>query len=238
MPGYILHLLEAKITSSYLKKHIEDRGAIDYPQWEHLFLCGALLPDAIQKSRKHLTHYWDTKSLDQIFQLPNLELFLEQHSLSLSNPILCGYYTHLHLDRAFFETYIPSRIELRNAIGQCDGTRAGAVSVWLKESGQLISLADFFSENYLYGDYTKLNKLCLERYKLSMPRCEDFPSRISWSPVGKADLERLLDELEDYLKIEQSKEAAPRVLSFSSLISFLEDVAYQSADILSNYKEG
>ena len=49
MPGYIIHLTEAKMIGEILQK----QKGMDYSQeWEKAFFYGALLPDAVKKKRK------------------------------------------------------------------------------------------------------------------------------------------------------------------------------------------
>ena len=98
MPGYIMHLAEGKIIQKLLAgTGLLAEGAAD------LFEAGLLLPDTKRKKEKYTSHFWNDADMDKLAIAPDLGLFLAKYGSRLAEPVLLGYYAHLHLDWRFVE---------------------------------------------------------------------------------------------------------------------------------------
>ena len=119
--------------------------------------------------------------MDQIVIAPDLEAFMKQYSChlqkdpsmfssaSLPDPLLCGYLAHLHLDQCFFGRYFDRCVEFIDENGTPQKQFQKIHAARIRKSQEVVSLEQFFSNEYLYGDYTKLNHYFIEQYKLEIP---------------------------------------------------------------------
>lgn len=167
MPGYILHLAEA----SMILEKLENTDAL----WRNAFLNGAVLPDAVEKRDKLFTHFW-TDHLEEtyIFHLPGLSEFQNIFQSTLTDTtdpdfaLLLGYYAHLHLDYCFFGEFMDRMVTF------CPDETA-----IVHKNNCTIARKEFFGDQYLYGDYTKLNGWLLKNCKIFIP---DFMENLdSWA---------------------------------------------------------
>lgn len=232
MPGYILHLTEAQffieaISSAIAKESYCNRIT---PEWSNAFLCGALLPDAVLEDKSE-SHFWDKLIATPVFQIPNLEYFKQSYKVDLDNPLLCGYYVHLHLDFVFFKYFMPKYVRFFDENGKPTELSKYAHSVLLRKSGEIISLDKFFSESYLYGDYTKLNAMLISRYALKRPDYHAI-ERESCCDVSVANLEHVLEELDTFLATPVGSEMDTAVLAPDELIEFLKISAVQAVEYI------
>lgn len=200
MPGYLLHLLEGHRVIS----HMEKKGQIGSlsEQWKNQFLLGCLLPDAVAGDKTR-SHFRRTEDQNKIISLPHEEYFREKYHLQMDTPLLLGYYVHLHLDRVYLEEYLASLVTFLDYDMQEEILQDRVRWVRIRKNGDIIPLETFFSEDCLYGDYTKLNGRILEKYSITIPKYEKgFRNPIP--EAAPADLQRVLQELDCYIK--ESKE--------------------------------
>lgn len=189
MPGYIIHLAEAEL----ILKKLRDKNIHPAKEWKQQFQYGVLLPDAVSGSGKKKSHFWREADMDQIVIAPDLEAFLRQYSChlqknpyvfsstSLPEPLLCGYLAHLHLDQCFFGRYFDRYVEFIDENGTPQKQFQKIHAARIRKSQKVVSLEQFFSNEYLYGDYTKLNHYFVEKYNLEIPV---YPAN-AWD--GRAD---------------------------------------------------
>lgn len=229
MPGYIIHLTEAQIIVNLLSQETTFfetlfRSQQEKQQWIEAFCCGALLPDAVPEAQKHRSHFWHATDDRPVFQIPDMKRFAQCHRLSVANPVLCGYYAHLQLDQLFYSEYLSKYIDLQDSDGKPEHRRERVTNVFLKRQRKLISINDFFSNDYLYGDYTKLNLALMKRYALTLPDRARLPAGRCCG-VELAALNKVLTDLADYLQKSEQTVAPPKVFPLDSLIHFLETAA-------------
>ena len=111
MPGYIIHLTEAELIYQALIKR-KLLQCLDIDSWKRQFIYGNLLPDAVPKEHKSRSHFWSQKDEGNFIRVPDLSFFLSKYQVSLSNPAICGYYTHLYLDPAFWKRFFPECVKI------------------------------------------------------------------------------------------------------------------------------
>lgn len=223
MPGYIIHLTEAERVLNRMPQGLK-QDIIDRKAWHDAFICGVLLPDAAGKRIKKQTHYWNERDMEDAIVVPDLELFLQRYCDSLRQPMVLGYLTHLHLDKVFFTEYFRRKVRFLDENGQETFERQKVHSAWHVEEQRRLSAAELFSQEWLYGDYTKLNTLLIGRHGLLLP---EKPLHLD-NPFGMDTaklMEQAFTEIVGYLEESKTTVDEPRLLSVDSLERFMDEAA-------------
>lgn len=191
MPGYIIHLVEADMIMNKLieKKNMQD---LDFDQWKNMVYYGSLLPDVAGKMKEE-SHFWNKGEDNKIVRVPNLETFYHLFSNRLSEPITLGYLIHLHLDNRFFGDFFSNQFSFLDEYGQKTDNINVVKDVLIKISGKIVDVKRFFSDEYLYGDYTKLNLYLINKYQLKVPEYPANPPAYELGTVRFSDLEKILN---------------------------------------------
>lgn len=234
MPGYVIHLMEAKIVYDVLKKNSKTKKNMAQGQKE--FLYGSLLPDAGGKARKQCSHFWNKAESNQIIMTPDINRFLDKYAAAMKQSFLYGgYLAHLHLDREFWNSYIKSQVEFLNINNEPTKYIQELKSVLIKTNGKVISSEEFFSENYLYGDYTRLNKILVQKYNLAIPVYNKYyDNRIEES--DNESMQQVLEKLKIYIADSSTYgEIEFTVLSLERLEIFLQWTAQQFVNLYYTY---
>ena len=221
MPGYIMHLTEAKLICSKLR----EAGLPVSEKWEHCFQIGALLPDSKQRGEKQGSHFWNPASLDRLAIAPDLRLFHRKYGRDFTDPLMLGYRAHLQMDTAYVEEYWDKIVEFLDADGRPAVLRDQITTARIKKTGQMIPREDFFSRNYYYGDYSRSNCWLMEKYGIRLP-AYDPAMTCPIEEVSIEDMRQILDELQELLlhcSLETVKDL--RVFDPDSLTQFVETCA-------------
>ena len=194
------------------------------PDLQNDFYIGNLLPDSVRD--KHASHFRDPKYLDQMVIWPRPEEFCRKYQEHMADVVYFGYYFHLYIDRRFFRDYLPRVVEFLDGRGEPTELRQDVRSVLLKKSGQLITLDQYLSEEYYYGDYTKMNTWLYERYDLPdhLHVCGD-------PGIEEADfshMDQILGELESYRKVPAEAVQDVKVFDAGDLLDFLEQAVHET----------
>lgn len=233
MPGYIIHLTEADMILKKISQfiNITDGSGISKENWEKLFLYGSLLPDTLPKNQKSFSHFWKKEDAGKVVIVPELQAFIERYRTQLScpekSPLLCGYFAHLHLDYRFFRDYFRNCVSFLDSWGIETELLEVVENVLVKKQNKRISLRRFFSEEYLYGDYTKLNHKLIKKHQLKLPEYDEqlFYDGLNVSEAKGGDLKHLLDKMEIFVANSSSRKEDLCVFHSDSLELFLEDAA-------------
>ncbi len=215
MPGYILHLTAAKI---YLNTIPQSDLLYTDPSLQNEFYIGNLLPDAV--SDKSGSHFRDPAYRDYIIEWPRPEKFREKYIEHMDDPIFQGFYFHLCVDKFFFRDYLPQVVEFRGADGWTVEKRDEVDSVYIKKSGESVPLYRYLSEEYYYGDYTKMNTWLCRRY--SLPENFALGRDPEIEEVRYRDVQGVLDELCGYSSVPAEAVNDLKVFDAEQLCSFLE----------------
>lgn len=228
MPGYILHLTEAKL----IIKELKEEGYVFSEEWVNAFLLGNLLPDTKRKREKITSHFWDPDDLDQQAIAPNMELFYQKYRSDLKGPLMLGYLSHLYLDACFVNSFWPSMWEFMDEDHKIQTLQEKIRLVHLKTTGKIIPVKDFFSSAYYYGDYSRMNAYLLHKYNLTTPSY-DANLTCPITEVDISDLKEVLSELQ-YLcdTVKPGAEKALTVFHLPSLENFISETAQQMASQL------
>lgn len=228
MPGYILHLTEAKL----IIKELREEGYDFSEEWLNAFRLGNLLPDTKRKREKITSHFWDPNDLDKQAIAPNMDLFYEKYRSDLKDPLMLGYLSHLYLDACFVNSFWPSMWEFMDGDYKVQTLQEKIRLVHLKTTGKIIPVKDFFSSAYYYGDYSRMNAYLLHKYNLTTPYY-DAALTCPITEVEPSDLREVLSELQ-YLcnTVKPGAEKELTVFHLPSLENFIEETARLTAGML------
>ena len=216
MPGYILHLTAARMYLDLLPPTDPLKYNLDL---QNDFFAGNLLPDAVTQKKE--SHFRDPLYHDYFIEWPHLNFFLHKYASLLDKPVCLGYYLHLYIDKMFFKYYLPQVVEyydVNNAIVQL---RENVDHVLLKKSGEEIPLETYLSEEYYYGDYTRMNTYLMEHFHL--PESLTPVPNPGIEEVDFQNLDKVMAELNTYKKIPSNAINELKVFDAEELILFLQN---------------
>lgn len=228
MPGYILHLTEAKT----IVKELQLEGYSLSDEWVNAFYLGNLLPDTKIKREKITSHFWNPESLIRQAIAPDLDRFFQKYRSQLKGPLILGYLSHLHLDACFVNSFWPSMWLFLDEEKNPETLQEHIRYAWLKVSNKEIPVKDFFSSAYYYGDYSRMNAYLLNKYRLNVP-VYDSALDCPVEEVHIDDLKTVLEELQ-YLcdTVQPGAEKELTVFDLPSLEKFIAGTAEEMADLL------
>lgn len=218
MPGYILHLTAAKMALSMVSK--ENRLYIQKEQ--NAFLAGSLLPDTVKE--KKASHFRNPKYEKNMVEYPDTKLFLEKYEHLLLDSSCLGYYFHLYVDRKFFKEYLPQVITFYNEDYEVVWEREDVKWVCLKRTNQMFLKEDFFTDDYYYGDYTRMNTYLVKRYELPLVLNTNITNP-GIAEVNYEDLSKIFEELQSYMGVSEAEVGKLQVFELEHLLAFLENIA-------------
>lgn len=201
MASGLIHICVAKEINKYLKRN------------EEQILLGSIAPDIAKliNISRDKTHFIDEKK-----DIPNIENFLKKYKNNLDNDFIMGYYIHLYTDYLWFSFFIPNLLEKDKLI---------------KINNKKIKYAEDKLIEYVYNDYSALNKQLIEQYnidlsffKITPPKIENIIEEI---PLNKLNI---LIEKQNSL-INESKKNENILFDNNLINSFIE---FSVNDILAN----
>ena len=223
MPGYILHLTAGAM---YLNGLPEEDLLQRSEKARNDFFVGNLMPDAV--SDKSQSHFRDPKYGDRMMIWPHLDMFREKYGAIMDEPACRGYYFHLYIDKKFFEEYIPRVAEFYDRNNRITEIRDEIAYVRLKKTGEELSPERYLSEEYYYGDYTKMNTWLCRHYHLPENLVEAENPGIE--EVDFRNIGKVLEELEGYRNVPAKAVDDLKVFDLTDLLKFLEEAAAEAAE--------
>lgn len=221
MPGYILHMTAARM---YLDRLPADDPLGADPKQQNDFFAGTLLPDSVRE--KSRSHFRDPAYRDRMIEWPHPDRFRQKYCRLMKNASCRGYWFHLYIDRRFFRDYIPGAAEFLDKSGRVTDIREQTASVLVKKSGEQVPLSRYLSEEYYYGDYTRLNTWLAEKYHL--PDQLETPENPGIEEVDYRDLGKILRELHGYRGVPEEAAEHLKVFDREDLLRFLESAAEEA----------
>lgn len=200
MASGLIHMCVAKELNKYLRRNEEE------------ILLGSIAPDLAKlvDIPKKTTHFAETDE-----NIPNMDIFLNQYKKYLKNDFVMGYYIHLYTDYIWFNLFIPSLFK--------DGKI-------LKLNNRTINYNEDKLYEYIYDDYSSINKELLKQYDIKMNILKENSSIkniIKELPIDKLGI--LIKKQKQIIKESEKKES---ILFDTELINnFIE---FSVNDILSN----
>lgn len=219
MPGYIMHMAEAKLI-------LEKIGEGKSKQWKKDFIAGALLPDTKRRGEKMESHFWAPETLEDMAISPDLNRFLKKYRKYLNEPSVLGYYAHLHLDEQFVKKYWPEMVIFSDEEGNIQKKKKDITRACIRKTGEIITRDQFFSGEYYYGDYSRLNGYFVEKYSIELYQKYVDGLACPVEEVKVEDLYQVGKELKTIMEEHYAKEAEEvRVFTKERLCRFLEETA-------------
>lgn len=193
MPGFILHLLHGQKVLEKLEHNYSEEE-------QKQFMAGLLMPDSKKGIEKECSHFYSFSEKEKTLQIPDLQEFSVKYQSYMQNPFVAGYALHLYLDKVFFEDYFLRYVEFRDKNDKSTLFSAEICDAVLLKSGKRISLDQLYSDEYIYGDYTKLNQVLILRNNIEQPEYTTFASPVQ--EVDSRDYKDVLALLQKYLNDE------------------------------------
>ena len=216
MPGFILHLTAAQMLLKCLPSHPD----FPYPiSSVNDFLIGNLLPDATKQ--KEFSHFRDPLYREKMMLFPDLTRFTAKYSSLLANSSVLGYYFHLYIDRKFFKDFIPQIVEFYDADGKITDMRDEIATVYIKKSQTSIPFPKYLTEEYYYGDYTKMNTYLINRYHIPL-NLDPNVNNPGIAEIQYEDVQQVLDLLHHFLSVPPEAAQALKVFPLEELLAALE----------------
>lgn len=235
MPGYVIHMAEA---SQIIDEISRIKGTPpDYEQTQQ-FLVGNLLPDTRLRSEKQYSHFWNEEELADIARSPDLKLFLDKYGDRLSDPVYLGYYSHLYLDSRYVECYWPREMKFFDSSGHEQKLRRNVSYVQILRTGEKVPLDRFFSSEYYYGEYSRLNSYYVKRYHLTVPDVKTVRN-FQMDEVKLEDMDRICSNLHRLIdRSEWDSRGRLRVFDKDSLEAFIHETAMNFVSLCRKYHGG
>lgn len=216
MPGFILHLSAGVLAIDVFQNlnfHMSMREKND-------FLMGCLLPDASKK--KDTSHFRNPKHHGNIVEYPDLKLFDQKYHELLGDMSCLGYGFHLYIDRVFFKDYLPRIVEFQDDAGKVVKKWTDVTWAVLSKNQKRLKVKQFFSEDYYYGDYTKMNSWLIDKLHIPLTLQTDVKNP-GIEEVDYAKGKDILEELKGYLDVPKEAIAELKVFDVEHLLGFLKE---------------
>ena len=150
-------------------------------------------------------------------------VFVSKYRSHLSEPFVLGYLAHLYLDKNFFKYFSSHYISFLDENKNKTLDKTIIKEVYITRSNEYISVDKLFSEEYMYGDYTKLNPVLIDKYSL------EIPDKIQVkNPIDEVDLQKfedIIQELQKYFSSTPSNNVQLKVFDQIELENFVRDEA-------------
>ena len=229
MPGFILHLTAAQM----LLKHLPSHPDFPYPiSSVNDFLIGNLLPDATQQ--KESSHFRDPLYREKMMVFPDLTRFTAKYRSLLPDSSALGYYFHLYIDRKFFKDFIPQVVEFYDKNGQITDIRDEVATVYIQKSQTSIPFSKYLTEEYYYGDYTRMNTYLVNQYKIPLDLNPEVVNP-GISEICYKDVQEVLLQLHGFLAVSPEAVRELKVFPLEKLLLALEEYVEEFLSVPNKY---
>ncbi len=165
MPGYVIHLAVAEQTLKQIRQEGRniDNGFADR------FKLGSIVPDTKKGNGKYLSHFWGDEEFKRFARSPRLDMFLNKYGKRMKEPYIFGYYSHLYMDNLFMREYWAKHFEFFDKNMNPVDIYELVKYVFLRDDGNVYDRQEFFSDEYYYGDYDRMNNTMIKQYCVKAP---------------------------------------------------------------------
>ena len=219
MPGFILHLTAAQILLKRLPHHPDFPYEISSV---NDFLIGNLLPDTTKP--KDASHFRNSAYYEKMMVFPDLTRF----------PRVLGYYFHLYIDRKFFKDFIPQVVEFYDKNGQITDIRDEVATVYIQKSQTSIPFSKYLTEEYYYGDYTRMNTYLVNQYKIPLDLNPEVVNP-GISEICYKDVQEVLLQLHGFLAVSPEAVRELKVFPLEKLLLALEEYVEEFLSVPNKY---
>ena len=216
-----------------LLKHLPSHPDFPYPiSSVNDFLIGNLLPDATQQ--KESSHFRDPLYREKMMVFPDLTRFTAKYRSLLPDSSALGYYFHLYIDRKFFKDFIPQIVEFYNADGEITDMRDEIATVYIKKSRTSIPFSRYLTEEYYYGDYTRMNTYLVNRYCIPLDLNPNVTNP-GITEIQYENVQQVLDLLHHFLSVPPEAAQDLKVFPLEELLAALEQYVEEFLAVPNKY---
>lgn len=158
MPGYIMHLAAAKLA-------IDKLGICDFDRTIKIY-AGSVIADAMPRQEKCMSHVWTKDTMKYLKRTPDTDFFLKQYPQGIVDELIAAYYAHLYMDKKFVDEYWEKHFEFYNDDMKPEEGYDAVTVVRIVDKNIRLRRCDFLSDEYYYGDYTRLLPYIACKYEL------------------------------------------------------------------------
>ena len=216
-----------------LRSHLHEYLDFPYPiQSVNDFLIGNLLPDATDQ--KELSHFRNPVYRDKMMVFPDLTRFTAKYDSLLSDSSVLGYYFHLYIDRRFFKDFIPEIVDFYDETGQITDIKEEIVTVYIRNFQTYIPFEKYLTEEYYYGDYTRMNTYLVNRYCIPL----DLNPNVTNPGIAEIQYEnvqQVLDLLHHFLSVPPEAAQDLKVFPLEELLAALEQYVEEFLAVPNKY---
>ena len=111
-----------------------------------------------------------------------------------------------------------------NECGQEESEREKIVWALVKRTGQKVPVKQFYSDEYYYGDFTKMNAYLVKQYRIPI----EFDSNMENPGIDEVDLQdisKVLEQMKEYIYLSEKMVGELKVFDIKNLLAFLEEIA-------------
>ena len=165
---------------------------------------------------------------------PDLTRFLQKYSFLLSDSSVLGYYFHLYIDRKFFKDFIPQVVEFYDKNGQITDIRDEVATVYIQKSQTSIPFSKYLTEEYYYGDYTRMNTYLVNQYKIPLDLNPEVVNP-GISEICYKDVQEVLLQLHGFLAVSPEAVRELKVFPLKKLLLALEEYVEEFLSVPNKY---
>lgn len=232
MPGFIIHLAEARRIVDVMKTEYGEDGL--YENYER-FALGCILPDITDdKEKTHFRPEWQRRL---ITKYPDIGMVLKAYEGKPLAPEDIGIITHLRMDQLYVERLWPEYFTFRDVDGHETKVWDDISYVDMKD-GRKVPLNTFFSSEYFYGDYDVLNPSIIKNVQPKIPRGKIYDSVHIHIPGYENVTGVMIDKaLAAYCFECTDPGRDTRVFSYEVIMDFIDYCVKDMMDIIKKLKD-
>ena len=249
MPSYVIHHIAGEKLSDKCKLSGTRKG---------LFLLGNLITDTIKslgnetdpeklkqirdmfkkqiQQEKVATHFRRPEDFVKTVQLCDLDAFMEKYGDLIDDPTVLGYYYHLFVDNYFFSTVFDDTFTCLDRDGHKTELDADTRNYRILKNNRILTPDVFWSHDGVYDDYTKMNKILLEKYGVTFDEAElrkllPLFKNPGIEEVDYENIETVFRETNGYIKESMAaKDTNLIVFDQDRVVRFIDEVSTKFAD--------
>lgn len=223
MPGFILHLTAGVMLMDEAYDNINFYSEED----RNMFLTGCIVPDV--SNRKWMSHFRNKEQKGRIMQVPDLSLFDKMYGDRIDEPLFLGYLFHLYIDYRFFNEYVPRVASFIDENGNETPYIKDASHVLVKKLNKVITDAEYRSEEYYYGDYTRMNTYLINRYNIPIDIFDDVVIPEIYG-VDVEDFPAFVEKMKGFLTVSENEIENLKVFDIEDVLDMLKEWTYDFAE--------
>ena len=185
--------------------------------------------DKIQEEKIN-THFRNVNDLKNNIQLCDLKAFLNKYGKYMDNPAVFGYFFHLFTDNHFFKEVFDDAFTCLDKDGNKTDLMETTTQYKILKNNKIITPNEFWTEENIYGDYTKMNKLVLKFYGIKFN--EDILRKAlilcnnpGITEVKFENIESVIRETKSYIKdSETTNEKDLKIFDSNKIINFINEI--------------